>query len=70
MDIQDLFILQIQQNYLNIQNCGILIQMFKKKVIGRPMVHYNCTLVDIRHLINLKCLVNPKHHLIKIVVAI
>jgi hypothetical protein len=55
-DIQDLFILQMQQNYFNIQNCDILFQMFSEKFANKPMVHYNCTLIDIKHLINLEWL--------------
>jgi hypothetical protein len=47
---------QKRLNYFNIQNYDILFQMFWKKTIKRLMLHYNCTLVDIRHLINLRWL--------------
>jgi len=45
-----------------------IINVFKK-IARRPMVHYSCIIVDIKHLINLS-LVKSKHHVIKIVVAI
>jgi len=59
-DIQNLFVFQMQQNnnkiILTFENCDILFQMFFKKFVSRPMVHYSCTLVDIKHLINLRWL--------------
>jgi len=60
-DIQDLFVLQMQQSNNNkiISTFRTMIFCFKcfgKKIIGGPMVHYSCTLVDIRHMINLRWL--------------
>jgi len=48
----------MQQNNNNkiISTFEIIFSNVLKKIVGRPMVHYNCIIVDIRHLINLKWL--------------
>jgi hypothetical protein len=60
-DIQDLFVLQMQQSNNNkiiptFETTIFYFKCFENKIATRPMVHYSCILVDIRHLINLKWL--------------
>jgi hypothetical protein len=50
-DIKDFFVLWMQQNYLTFETV-----IFWKRITSRLMVHYSYTLVDIKHLINLKWL--------------
>jgi hypothetical protein len=60
-DIQDIFVLQMQQNNNNkiistFETMIFCFKCFENKFASRPMVHYSCTLVDIKHLINFRWL--------------
>jgi hypothetical protein len=60
-DIHDFFVVQMQQNNNKnvISTFEIVIfcfECFEKKNAGKPMVHYSCILIDIRHLIHFRWL--------------